>query len=56
MLNKLVKLSRRIAKLQIEFARLKAEAGDEYVRTVNVKPTTVKRHTRRGYVARRIRK
>ena len=54
-LQKLIKVSKQIANLQVEFARLKSEAGEEYVSTYTVRATKIKAHTRRGHTVRRIR-
>lgn len=54
--SKLISLSRRIADLQAEFARLKGavrESG-EGVTVYAVRETVVRRHTRKGFRAVRV--
>jgi hypothetical protein len=63
-MNRLQILSRRIAKLQVEFALEKQIAkqqaevfgSTEYYTVYKVRKTTIKRHKRKGFTAIRVRK
>ena len=53
---KLIRLSRKIAELQVEFARLKASVSESApgVTVYSVRPSRVRGHTRRGFWAVRV--